>query len=105
VSIASIAAFTATAWWMMGTSPAYPSVGGGGPDVDGHLLPAKGQIEQAREAAAVLKYVLGRGHPQPTIPSLIDYNIRAIYARSGRIGAGIGARIEKSFFNCTQTVP
>jgi hypothetical protein len=41
----------------------------------------------------------------PLIPSLIDYNIRAICARSGRIGAGIGARIEKSFFNCTQTVP
>ena len=26
VSIASIAAFTATAWWMIGTSPTYPSV-------------------------------------------------------------------------------
>jgi phosphatidylethanolamine-binding protein (PEBP) family uncharacterized protein len=44
-------------------------------------------------------------YDHPTIPSLIDYNIRAICARSGRIGAGIGARIEKSFFNCTQTVP
>jgi hypothetical protein len=78
---------------------------GGGPDVDGHLLPAKGQIEQESEAAAVLKHVLGRGHPQLTIPSLIGYKIRASCARSGQIGAGIGARIEKSFFNCTQTVP
>jgi hypothetical protein len=41
-------------------------------------------------------------YDHPTIPSLIDYNIRAICARGG---AGIGLRIEKSFFNCTQTVP
>ena len=98
-----MAAFTATARWMIGTSPAYPLGGGNellverrsGADVDGHLFRVR--IRCAAVGAQLAHVAPEPGESARSTRPRRRRTGRAVFARStgGKLGVPLGIRIRK----------